>query len=247
MQTGGSSGTGDPLVGRTIGGSYVLQEIVGVGGMGRVYRAEQSTLGRTVAIKVIHPHLLGDEQTVARFYTEARASSRLNHPNSVSIIDFGRTDDGILFLAMEFLKGKDLALVMHEEGPLTFERVCDLLAAVLAAIMSTADSQVLTVAGSLAYDWQGNAADATRSPTTTRVVVMLVCIAAVALALYLPEDIFSRVLFAWHAVGSALGPVLVMRLIGREPGPGRTLAAMLTGFTLSVLLHAQPSAPGDCM
>ncbi|MEM9863456.1 MAG: protein kinase [Myxococcota bacterium] len=124
----------DPLVGRTVGGSYVLQEIVGVGGMGRVYRAVQSTLGRTVAIKVIHPHLLGDDQTVARFYTEARASSRLNHPNSVSIIDFGRTDDGILYLAMEFLSGKDLAMVMHEEGPLPFKRTCDLLIEVLSAL-----------------------------------------------------------------------------------------------------------------
>lgn len=130
----GSSGSKDPLIGRTVGGSYVLQEIVGVGGMGRVYRAEQSTLGRTVAIKVIHPHLLGDDQTVARFYTEARASSRLNHPNSVSIIDFGRTDDGILYLAMEFLKGKDLAMVMHEEGPLPFSRTCDILVAVLNAL-----------------------------------------------------------------------------------------------------------------
>ena len=102
--------------------------------MGRVYRAEQSTLGRTVAIKVIHPHLLGDEQTVARFYGEARAASRLNHPNSVSIIDFGRTDDGILYLAMEFLKGKDLALVMHEEGPLPFPRMCEILVGVLEAL-----------------------------------------------------------------------------------------------------------------
>ncbi|MCS6799343.1 MAG: inactive serine/threonine-protein kinase VRK3, partial [Myxococcota bacterium] len=71
----------DPLVGRTMGG-YVLHELLGVGGMGRVYRAEQAALGRTVAVKVIHPHLLGDEQTVARFYQEARAASRLNHPNS---------------------------------------------------------------------------------------------------------------------------------------------------------------------
>ena len=86
----------DPLMGRTIGGSYVILDLVGVGGMGRVYRAEQRMLGRTVAIKVIHPHLLSDEQSVARFYNEARAASRLNHPNSVSIIDFGRTDDGIL-------------------------------------------------------------------------------------------------------------------------------------------------------
>jgi serine/threonine-protein kinase len=102
--------------------------------MGRVYKAEQSTLGRTVAVKVIHPHLLGDEQTVARFYQEARASSRLNHPNSVSIIDFGRTDDGILFLAMEFLSGKDLALVMHEEGPLAVDRVCNILVNTLDAL-----------------------------------------------------------------------------------------------------------------
>ena len=127
-------GGADPLVGRVVGGSYLLQEVVGVGGMGRVYKAEQSTLGRTVAVKVIHPHLLGDEQTVARFYQEARASSRLNHPNSVSIIDFGRTDDGILYLAMEFLSGKDLALVMHEEGPLEVERVCNILVNTLDAL-----------------------------------------------------------------------------------------------------------------
>ncbi|MBK6808987.1 MAG: protein kinase [Sandaracinaceae bacterium] len=130
----GSSGSSDPLIGRTVGGSYTLQEIVGVGGMGRVYRAEQGTLGRTVAIKVIHPHLLGDDQTVARFYQEARAASRLNHPNSVSIIDFGRTEDGILYLAMEHLTGRDLSLVMHEEGPLPFKRVCNILIAVLDAL-----------------------------------------------------------------------------------------------------------------
>jgi serine/threonine-protein kinase len=102
--------------------------------MGRVYKAEQSTLGRTVAVKVIHPHLLSDEQTVARFYQEARASSRLNHPNSVSIIDFGRTDDGILYLAMEFLSGKDLALVMPEAGLLEIARVCTILANTLDAL-----------------------------------------------------------------------------------------------------------------
>jgi len=124
----------DPLVGRTIGGAYVIQDLLGVGGMGRVYRAEQRMLGRTVAIKVIHPHLLADEQSLARFYTEARAASRLNHPNSVSIIDFGRTDDGILYLVMEHLNGKDLARLMHEDGPLPFARICDVLNGVLAAL-----------------------------------------------------------------------------------------------------------------
>ena len=124
----------DPLVGRTIGGAYVVLELVGVGGMGRVYRAEQSMLGRTVAIKVVHPHLLGDEQSVARFYSEARTASRLNHPNSVGIIDFGRTEDGILYLVMEYLRGKDLARVMHEEGPLPLARVVEIVVGVLAAL-----------------------------------------------------------------------------------------------------------------
>jgi serine/threonine protein kinase/tetratricopeptide (TPR) repeat protein len=127
-------GRPDPLIGRTVGGAYLLQELIGVGGMGRVYRAEQNMLGRTVAVKVIHPHLLGDDQTVARFYNEARAASRLNHPASVSIIDFGRTEDGILYLVMEHLAGKDLAHVLAEEGPLPFVRVCRVLRHVLSAL-----------------------------------------------------------------------------------------------------------------
>jgi serine/threonine-protein kinase len=122
------------LIGRTLAGSYLILDLVGVGGMGRVYRAEQRMLGRTVAIKVVHPHLLSDEQSVARFYNEARAASRLNHPNSVSIIDFGRTDDGILYLVMEFLQGRDLARLMREDGPLPLARICELLISVLAAL-----------------------------------------------------------------------------------------------------------------
>ncbi len=64
--------------------------------MGRVYRAEQKALGRTVAVKIIHPHLLGDESASVRFITEARAASRLNHPNSVGVIDFGKNGGQLL-------------------------------------------------------------------------------------------------------------------------------------------------------
>jgi serine/threonine protein kinase len=131
---GTASPVKDALIGRTIAGNYVILDLVGIGGMGRVYRAEQRALGRTVAIKVVHPHLLSDEQSVARFYNEARAASRLNHPNSVSIIDFGRTDDGILYLAMEFLQGRDLARIMREDGPLPIPRLCEILMSVLAAL-----------------------------------------------------------------------------------------------------------------
>ncbi|GAB4209837.1 MAG: hypothetical protein OHK0013_29710 [Sandaracinaceae bacterium] len=111
-----------------------MQELVGVGGMGRVYKGVQTTLGRTVALKVIHPHLLGDEQTVARFYNEAKAASRLNHPDSVGVIDFGRSEDGILYLVMEFLTGKDLAAVNAEEGPLPFKRIVKILRRVAGAL-----------------------------------------------------------------------------------------------------------------
>src|SRR5450432_791213 len=124
----------DPLIGRTLPGGYLILELVGVGGMGRVYRAEQTTLGRTVAVKIIHPHLVGEENTAARFITEARAASRLNHPNSISIIDFGKTQDGQLYLVMEFLRGKDLARVLYDESPLPFRRVVDMIRQVLAAL-----------------------------------------------------------------------------------------------------------------
>ncbi|MBV9946482.1 MAG: protein kinase, partial [Myxococcales bacterium] len=124
----------DPLVGRALPGGYLILELVGIGGMGRVYRAEQTNLGRTVAVKIIHPHLVGEENAAARFITEARAASRLNHPNSVGIIDFGKSPDGQLYLVMEFLRGRDLARVTYEDGPLAFRRIVDVLRQTLAAL-----------------------------------------------------------------------------------------------------------------
>jgi serine/threonine protein kinase/tetratricopeptide (TPR) repeat protein len=133
----------DPLIGRTLPGGYLILEIVGVGGMGRVYRAEQTNLGRTVAVKIIHPHLVGEENTAARFITEARAASRLNHPNSVGIIDFGNTPDGQLYLVMEFLRGRDLARVTHEDGALPFRRIVDVLRQTLAALAEAHNESII--------------------------------------------------------------------------------------------------------
>jgi serine/threonine-protein kinase len=128
------SSSDDPLVGRALPGGYLILELVGIGGMGRVYRAEQTNLGRTVAVKIIHPHLVGEENAAARFITEARAASRLNHPNSVAIIDFGKSPDGQLYLVMEFLRGRDLARVIYDDGPLPFRRIVDVLRQTLAAL-----------------------------------------------------------------------------------------------------------------
>jgi serine/threonine protein kinase len=124
----------DPLVGRELPGSYHVLELIGTGGMGRVYRAQQKALGRTVAIKVIHPHLLAEEKSLARFLTEARATSQLNHPNTVSVIDFGQTDDGQPYLVMEFLRGQNLAQVVAIEGLLPLPRLLGILRQVLLAL-----------------------------------------------------------------------------------------------------------------
>ncbi len=137
------NGSGDPLIGRKLGAGYIILEAVGAGGMGRVYRAEQAALGKTLAVKVIHPHLAGDEASVARFYAEARASSRLNHPNSVSVLDFGRTEDGLLFLVMEFLRGIDLARMVTEGGPLSPARAVEIGRQVLAALSEAHDADII--------------------------------------------------------------------------------------------------------
>ncbi|HEY8086774.1 MAG TPA: protein kinase [Polyangiaceae bacterium] len=133
----------DPLIGRSLPGGYLILELVGIGGMGRVYRAEQTNLGRTVAVKIIHPHLVGEENAAARFITEARAASRLNHPHSVGIIDFGKSPDGLLYLVMEFLRGKDLARVSYEEGPLPFRRIVDVLRQTLAALAEAHNESII--------------------------------------------------------------------------------------------------------
>jgi serine/threonine-protein kinase len=108
--------------------------MVGVGGMGRVYCAEQVALGRTVAVKVVHPHLADDELAAARFLNEARTASRLSHPNSVAIFDFGRTEQGQPYIVMEYLRGRDLSHVAHEQGPLPLRRITDVLRQTLAAL-----------------------------------------------------------------------------------------------------------------
>jgi serine/threonine-protein kinase len=124
----------DPLIGRTLPGGYRVTHMVGIGGMGRVYCAEQVALGRTVAVKVVHPHLADDELAAARFLNEARTASRLSHPNSVAIFDFGRTEQGQPYIVMEYLRGRDLGRVAHDEGPLPMRRVADVLKQTLAAL-----------------------------------------------------------------------------------------------------------------
>ena len=127
----------DPLVGQTIAERYEIVELIGTGGMGRIYRAKQRVLDRSVAVKLVHPHLLSSEPMVMRFLQEARAASRLNHPNVVSIFDFGRatvSEGERLFLVMELLSGPDLAQALAGPGAMPLPRVANILRQVLAAL-----------------------------------------------------------------------------------------------------------------
>jgi eukaryotic-like serine/threonine-protein kinase len=124
----------DPLPGRVIAGNFRIEKLIGAGAMGNVYRAEQLSLNKAVAVKVLHHHLMSDDKLVARFKREAKSASLLNHPNSIQIIDSGQDGDGLLYIAMELLVGRDLAQVIRDDFPLPLPRVVRIMTQVFAAL-----------------------------------------------------------------------------------------------------------------
>ncbi len=114
----------DPLVGQTINERFKITAVLAKGGMGKVYRAEQAPLGRVCAVKVLTPRATGeqDEDFRKRFFMEASICSKLTHPNTVTIFDYGQTTDNVFFMAMEYLDGRTLAKTLREEGPFNSER-----------------------------------------------------------------------------------------------------------------------------
>jgi serine/threonine protein kinase len=124
----------DPWIGRVVNGKFRIEALVGQGGMGRVYRARHLTLDRPVVLKMLHRTFSSDPQISQRFQREARAASRLSHPNSIAVLDFGEAEDGTLFMAMEYLAGKDLARLVAEEFPLGEARVVRIGAQILSAL-----------------------------------------------------------------------------------------------------------------
>jgi serine/threonine protein kinase len=112
----------DPLLGTVLLEQFRIEEQIGTGGMGTVYRAHQTTVGRDVAIKVLRPELARDEQAVFRFEREARVAISLDHPNLVRVFLSGRLPDGRLYIVMELLEGRSLADELDEQGPPSLER-----------------------------------------------------------------------------------------------------------------------------
>ena len=124
----------DPALGRMVGGQYRLVEFLAAGSMGRVYRGVIEGLQKAVAIKVMHPHWVGNESLAKRFQREARSASLFRHPHSIAIFDVGAESDGTLYLVMELLVGQSLADWISGRKNASVEDILTITHQVLAAL-----------------------------------------------------------------------------------------------------------------
>ena len=125
----------EDILGRSLaGGKYTILELVGTGGAGSVYKARHRELRKIVAVKVMHPSYQRDIDFCARFYGEALAASKLDHPNVMRVLDYGQEADGLLYIAMEFLAGQNLQSIIDKEGALPVERIASIMMQVCAAL-----------------------------------------------------------------------------------------------------------------
>jgi serine/threonine protein kinase len=123
------------LLGRAVAGRFTITRLLGEGGMATVYAAEQEAEPREVALKIMNDSRAADRGFVKRFQREAKAAARVKHANSVRILDYGVTDDGLSYIAMELVRGDNLYTLLEREGALSEQRaarilaeVCDVLA-----------------------------------------------------------------------------------------------------------------------
>ncbi len=113
-----SKGEPDPLIGKVINGRFKVVSVIARGGMGKVYKAEQSPLGRLCALKVLSPKYEGDRDPEfhKRFFLEASTAAKLTHANTVTIFDYGQDGEDLYYIAMEYIEGRTLHRTLREEG-----------------------------------------------------------------------------------------------------------------------------------
>lgn len=191
----------------------------------------------------------GQPHVVNRFMA-LRSSSEIRFARSIAL-----TWAAVIYVGMVVLGwcGRVLMPELPDGESVLLELTVDLLPAVLgglvtggvlAAIMSTSDSQLLVAGSAVSHDLRRGSG----SLMLDRVVILLLGIAAVVLALWFPDSIFDRVLFAWQALGNAFGPLLIVLLFSGGVRSRYRLAAMLTGFSLTVLISVYPGqAPGNAI
>jgi formylglycine-generating enzyme required for sulfatase activity/predicted Ser/Thr protein kinase len=122
---------------------YELQEKLGEGGMGSVFRARRLLIEDFVAIKFVRPEVLANSDVRQRFYQEAQVAARIKHPNVVTVHDFGETDDGLVYLVMEFLEGMSLGQLIKKNGPLALYHVLEIGIQICEALTCMLENNVI--------------------------------------------------------------------------------------------------------
>jgi serine/threonine protein kinase len=125
------------LIGTMIAGKYRLLRAVGYGGMGTVFKAENTAIGKIVALKLLHANLADDGVVIQRFQREARTTVSIGHPNIVEVLDMGQEPSGAPYIVMEYVRGKSLKKVLRGEGPITTQRAARIAGQVLDALAAT--------------------------------------------------------------------------------------------------------------
>jgi serine/threonine-protein kinase len=133
----------DPLIGQVLDGKYRIEQELGVGGMGKVYRASQQSDGHPVAVKILHDRLVEDAAARTRFSREVKAAGRLTHVNTVAVTDFGQTEEGHVYLVMELLEGRTLREMLAKEAPLETARAVSFMLQVSAAVAAAHEAGVI--------------------------------------------------------------------------------------------------------
>jgi serine/threonine protein kinase len=124
----------DEYIGLTLDGKYKLEELLGKGGMGAVYKGKHALIGKTVAVKFLHAEFSGNEEVVKRFYREAQAAAAIGHDNIIDVLDVGVSPNGEPYLVMEFLEGENLGAMLARTGPVDIGTACAVLEPVLLAL-----------------------------------------------------------------------------------------------------------------
>jgi serine/threonine-protein kinase len=132
----------DPLLGLVVAERYRVLEFLGRGGMGVVYKAEHARIGKVLALKLLTGELTRDMEQVARFKREAEMASRLSHPNTVQVFDFGGAD-GLAYLAMEYVRGADLGRIVSDSGPMPGERMTKIMIQICSSLGEAHDKGII--------------------------------------------------------------------------------------------------------
>ena len=132
----------DPRVGTLLAGRYVLEDVIGEGGMATVYRAQHKLVDRLCAVKILAPHYAADPVVRERFRREAKSAQKLSHPNIIEIFDQGETDDQTAYMVMEYLKGQALADLLAK-GPVPIPRALGLMIQISRGIARAHDFEVI--------------------------------------------------------------------------------------------------------